>query len=132
MFGLSRNKAPERSIPIAYGNAAQPQPGQQGRAFRIELGWKGLLGLIVIFCILEMWMFFVGMWAAANIVFPTGKPAVSEMVAPGAAAPQTAARKSPPLPGSGQRQTEAAATPGSTDEAAADDGVMRGEAPPSW
>ncbi len=76
MFGLFRRKKEEQQhIPLSLGPAA-PQPEQKEKAFSVSLSWKGLFGLLVVFFILQMWMFFLGMWAAQTIVFPTAATAL--------------------------------------------------------
>ena len=83
MFGLFRRKKEEQQhIPLSLGPAA-PQPEQKEKAFSVSLSWKGLFGLLVVFFILQMWMFLLGMWAAQTIVFPTSAlpaPAVEKEV----------------------------------------------------
>ena len=63
VFGLfRRKKEAEQRVPLPLG-AAAPQPEPEAKAFSIALSWKGLFGLLVIFFILQMWMFLLGMWA---------------------------------------------------------------------
>ena len=84
MFGLFRKKQPNRGLSARPEAAAPPSARaakDQTKALCIMLSWKGLFGLILVFCILEMWMFFVGMWAAQTFVLPQCRPA---------AAPETA------------------------------------------
>lgn len=75
MFALFRRKKEvEQRIPVSFGAAVSP-PEQEEKAFSIALSWKGLFGLLLVFFILQMWMFFLGMWAAQTIVFPTAATA---------------------------------------------------------
>ncbi len=74
MLGLFRRKGkPEEESPLA---PADPIPASEPKAFCIALSWKGLLGLVLIFCILQIWMFLIGMWAAQRIVFPSAQTAL--------------------------------------------------------
>ncbi len=76
MFGLFRKKKEEpQQVPISCGLAAS-QPEPEEKAFCVGLSWKGLFGLLLVFFILQMWMFFLGMWAAQTIVFPTAATAL--------------------------------------------------------
>lgn len=76
MFALFRRKKEvEQRIPVSFGAAVSP-PEQEEKAFSIALSWKGLFGLLLVFFILQMWMFFLGMWAAQTIVFPTAATAL--------------------------------------------------------
>ncbi|MDR2550478.1 MAG: hypothetical protein LBD10_09815 [Desulfobulbus sp.] len=40
------------------------------KAFRIELGWRGMLGLVVVCFCLFLWMFLLGVWAGQTILLP--------------------------------------------------------------
>ncbi len=86
MFGLfRRKKEPEQRIPLASPGIPNlaPQQESEHKAFSIALSWKGLFGLLLVFFILQMWMFLLGMWAAQTIVFPTSAlpaPAVEKEV----------------------------------------------------
>jgi hypothetical protein len=54
--GLFRRKAP-------------PVEGKNKR-FCVELGWRGMFGLVVVcFCIF-LWMFLLGIWAGQTILLP--------------------------------------------------------------
>ncbi|NLZ17588.1 MAG: hypothetical protein GX087_07640 [Desulfobulbaceae bacterium] len=70
-----RKKEPEQRVVLAYPSAAV-QPEEKRKAFSIDLSWKGLFGLLLIFFLLQMWMFLLGMWAAQTIVFPTSTTAL--------------------------------------------------------
>jgi hypothetical protein len=50
-----------------------PPLQQQGRAkpFRIELGWRGMFGLVVVCFCLFLWMFLLGIWAGQTILLPS-------------------------------------------------------------
>lgn len=98
MFGLFRTKK-ERSEQSFPPLSAEAAPGHRDKAFCIALGWKGLLGLVLIFCILQLWMFFLGMWAAQSIVFPTAQTAL----------PAPAAVRAGEEPGRGPKQPPASA-----------------------
>lgn len=100
MFGLFRTKKETtgQKIPPLPAEAA---PDRKDKAFCIALGWRGLLGLVLIFCILQLWMFFIGMWAAQSIVFPTAQTALP--------APQAGER-----PGHGPEQPPASAGEGTS------------------
>jgi hypothetical protein len=41
------------------------------KPFRIELGWRGMFGLVVVCFFLFLWLFLLGMWAGQTIVFPS-------------------------------------------------------------
>lgn len=56
-MGLFRRKEPPAVAP-------RPKP------FRIELGWRGLFGLVVVCFCLFVWMFLFGLWAGQTIVLP--------------------------------------------------------------
>lgn len=76
MFGLFRKKKEQpQHVPLSFSVAA-PQPEQEEKAFTVGLSWKGLFGLVIVFFILQMWMFFLGMWAAQTIIFPTAATAL--------------------------------------------------------
>ncbi|WP_319588622.1 hypothetical protein [uncultured Desulfobulbus sp.] len=55
-MGLFRRKAP-------------PVEGKNKR-FRIELGWRGMFGLVVVCFCLFLWMFLLGIWAGQTILLP--------------------------------------------------------------
>lgn len=78
MFGIfRRKKEPEQRVVLAYPYpSAAGQPEEKHKALSINLSWKGLFGLLLIFFILQMWMFLLGMWAAQTIVFPTAATAL--------------------------------------------------------
>jgi len=57
---------------------ARPKP------FRIELGWRGMFGLVVVCFCLFLWMFLLGVWAGQTILLP---PRPVQAV-PGAESPQ--------------------------------------------
>ena len=42
----------------------------KAKAFRIELGWRGLLSLVLVCFCLFFWMFVLGIWAGQTILFP--------------------------------------------------------------
>jgi hypothetical protein len=76
MFGLLRRKKEQEQRDPVLSVAAVPEPEQKQKAFCIALSWKGLFGLLLIFFILQIWMFLLGMWAAQSIVFPTAASAL--------------------------------------------------------
>lgn len=43
------------------------------KRFRLELGWSGMFGLVVVIFCLFLWMFLLGMWAGQVIFPPTGE-----------------------------------------------------------
>jgi len=65
--------------------------GSSRFAFRFQLGWGGLAGLVLVLLCLLGWMFLMGVWAGQTILFPLpGK----ETAAPQASGkPQPAASK---------------------------------------
>lgn len=46
-------------------------PPVKAKAFRIELGWRGMFGLVVVCFFLFFWMFVFGIWAGQTILLPT-------------------------------------------------------------
>jgi hypothetical protein len=42
----------------------------KGKPFRIELGWRGMFGLVVVCFCLFLWMFLLGIWAGQTILLP--------------------------------------------------------------
>lgn len=40
------------------------------KRFRIELGWRGLFGLLLVSFCLFLWMFLLGLWAGQTILLP--------------------------------------------------------------
>jgi hypothetical protein len=42
----------------------------KAKAFRIELGWRGMFSLILVCFCLFFWMFVLGIWAGQTILFP--------------------------------------------------------------
>jgi len=57
--GIFRKKAP----PLPAADRAKP--------FRLELGWRGMFGLVVVCLCLFLWMFLLGIWAGQTILLPT-------------------------------------------------------------
>ncbi len=104
MLGFFRRKGkPEEGSPLAL---AEPAPAREPKAFCIALSWKGLLGLVLIFCILQLWMFLIGMWAAQRIVFPSAQTAL-----PAPAGQKTTERlQREPVPPSAAAAEEAASS----------------------
>jgi len=47
------------------------------KPFRIELGWKGMFGLVVVCFCLFLWMFLLGMWAGQTILLPPPRTSVA-------------------------------------------------------
>ena len=49
----------------------QPQPTEEKPLpFRIELGWRGMFGVVVVCFCLFLWMFLLGIWAGQTILLP--------------------------------------------------------------
>lgn len=46
---------------------------RKAKPFRLELGWSGMLGLVVVCFCLFLWMFLLGMWAGQVIFPPAGE-----------------------------------------------------------
>ncbi|MGI6657378.1 MAG: hypothetical protein ACOX5Z_11300 [Desulfobulbus sp.] len=44
--------------------------GKRSKPFRIELGWRGLFGVIVVCFCLFFWMFLLGLWAGHTLLLP--------------------------------------------------------------
>jgi len=47
---------------------------EKPKAFRIELGWRGMFGLVVVCFCLFLWMFLLGLWAGQTILLPPRPP----------------------------------------------------------
>lgn len=60
---------------------------KKAKAFRVELGWRGMFSLILVCFCLFFWMFVLGIWAGQTILFPQRDSRV---------APAAAAKQSPP------------------------------------
>ena len=54
--------------------------------FRIELGWRGLFGMVIVCFCLFLWMFLLGIWAGQTILLP---PKVSPGMQAPASSPQS-------------------------------------------
>jgi hypothetical protein len=48
----------------------EPPAGGRSKRFRIELGWRGMFGLVVVSFCLFLWMFLLGIWAGQTILLP--------------------------------------------------------------
>jgi len=46
---------------------------RKAKPFRLELGWSGMFGLVVVCFCLFLWMFLLGMWAGQVIFPPAGE-----------------------------------------------------------
>lgn len=94
---LLTRKAPPEAPP-----GERPRP-RKAKPFRIELGWRGMFGLVVVCFFLFFWMFVLGIWAGQTILFPPREqkaPPAVEQVAPlpgQAASGNTSTRQSPQL-----------------------------------
>lgn len=64
-------------------------PPRKAKAFRIELGWRGMFGLMVVCFFLFFWMFVLGIWAGQTILLPSRDSRVTQ---PGGPAQQPPAR----------------------------------------
>lgn len=47
-----------------------PPVEEKRKRFRIELGWRGMFGLVVVCFCLFFWMFLLGIWAGQTILLP--------------------------------------------------------------
>ncbi|MBP8037340.1 MAG: hypothetical protein KAY58_01690 [Desulfobulbus sp.] len=66
---------PDRETVAGSPTKQSPARPQGGKAFRFEIGWGGMCGLVVVsFCLL-LWMFLLGIWAGQTILLPTGTTA---------------------------------------------------------
>ena len=65
---------------------------KKSKAFRIELGWRGLLSLILVCFCMFFWMFVLGIWAGQTILFPQKKEPVHRSVS----VPERSVQKIPP------------------------------------
>lgn len=55
-----------------FSKKAPPLPAaDRPKAFRLELGWRGIFGLVVVCLCLFLWMFLLGIWAGQTILLPT-------------------------------------------------------------
>ena len=62
---------PDRETVAGSPTKQSPARPQGGKAFRFEIGWGGMCGLVVVgFCVL-LWMFLLGIWAGQTILLPT-------------------------------------------------------------
>lgn len=49
----------------------KPEPAEsRPKPFRIELGWRGMFGLVAVCFCLFVWMFLLGIWAGQTILLP--------------------------------------------------------------
>jgi len=74
-------------------------PQQEGRAkpFRIELGWRGMFGLVVVCCCLFLWMFLLGIWAGQTILLPSKESRFAQSGGVSKQVPAKTAAEAPPL-----------------------------------
>jgi hypothetical protein len=72
-MGLLRKKEAETEEPPR--EATQPK---KAKAFRIELGWRGMFGLVVICFFLFFWMFVFGIWAGQTILLPSRESRIAQ------------------------------------------------------
>jgi len=80
---LTRKEAPPEDPP------REATPPRKAKAFRIELGWRGMFGLVVVCFFLFFWMFVLGIWAGQTILLPSRDSRVTQ---PGGPAHQPPAR----------------------------------------
>ena len=83
-MGLLTRKETEPEDPPR--EATQPR---KAKAFRIELGWRGMFGLVVVCFFLFFWMVVLGIWAGQTILLPSRDSRVTQ---PGGPAQQPPAR----------------------------------------
>jgi hypothetical protein len=57
------------------------RPGK-AKAFRIELGWRGMFGLVVVCFFLFFWMFVFGIWAGQTILLPSRESRTTQLGGP--------------------------------------------------
>lgn len=69
-----------------------------GRLFRIEMGWRGLLGLIAVCFCLYLWMFLLGIWAGQTILLPPRGERIPRSAAEGPPAETLQQDTPPPIP----------------------------------
>jgi len=55
------------SVAASSRDVAKPK---KAKAFRIELGWRGMFSLILVCFCLFFWMFVLGIWAGQTILLP--------------------------------------------------------------
>ena len=72
-MGLLTRKEAEPEDPPR--EATQPR---KTKAFRIELGWRGMFGLVVVCFFLFFWMFVLGIWAGQTILLPSRDSRVTQ------------------------------------------------------
>ena len=48
-----------------------PPQAERGKPFRIELGWRGMFGLVMVCFCLFLWIFLLGIWAGQTILLPS-------------------------------------------------------------
>jgi hypothetical protein len=76
-MGLFTRKGTATALPAVDG--ARPR---KPKAFRIELGWRGMLSLILVCFCLFFWMFVLGIWAGQTILFPQRDSRMGTAIAP--------------------------------------------------
>jgi hypothetical protein len=76
-MGLFARKAASSSTSSRDGTKPK-----KAKSFRIELGWRGLLSLILVCFCLFFWMFVLGIWAGQTILFPQKKETVHSSASP--------------------------------------------------
>lgn len=71
--------------------SSEATASRKHKAFRIELGWRGMFSLILVCCCLFLWMFLLGLWAGQTILFPQRESRMGASAAMGqnALAPMT-------------------------------------------
>lgn len=62
----------QEAVGLLFTRKNPPQTEGKGKPFRIELGWRGMFGLLVVCFCLFLWMFLLGIWAGQTILLPRG------------------------------------------------------------
>ena len=75
---------------------------EQAKAFRIEFGWRGMFGLVVVCFCLFLWMFLLGIWAGQTILLPSKE---NRLVHPGGASKAATKTNAEDIPLKGQQRT---------------------------
>lgn len=64
---LFTRKGASSAASVSSEDVAKPK---KAKAFRIELGWRGMFSLMLVCFCLFFWMFMLGIWAGQTILFP--------------------------------------------------------------
>ena len=63
-------KPPRKAVKLFKRKDQPLAETARSKAFRIELGWRGMFGLVVVCFCLFLWMFLLGLWAGQTILLP--------------------------------------------------------------